>query len=562
MFGVGVIGTMGLTAPVGGLIPAGAIVVSADAYAGILAGNDTTGAGTVLSPYATLAKALTVVAEGGIIMLNGNPASPSIYTAATFFSITKGITIDAIYNQGAYLRGTGAQTRVVNVAPTAGQTVILGKLVVDAQNSIGSCILVIDQATTFTLRLRGTAVTGWTTQGVASTAAAATTKVNLIIEDAVLAGVSTRSAVYFKGLIAGGVTIRRTQITVSNQNASGHGGVIVWAKATGCQFEFTDSACNLTLDNVVGTSTTYGVQVQNIPGANIQRNSFYLDGLNQVGSRPIEAIQVVATAAAPLDSSNPIIKGNTIQHLANGGMGIEIGEDNQDSGSRGFNNGGLVEDNRVICNDFSKAGTTHGIFNGSGGNTIMRRNLLYNTGIAIGDKEGDGARSYSNVIIDAGNSYLRLKGAKNAKHTHNTMVKTVTATSTPILVTNNSTNGHVGSGCVVSGNILYSDVATPYVSAEAAEAVTMDHNDYFCSVAPAATPWSWGGTTYASLALWQAAHEATAFSANPGFVDPGNSNYDVTNAALNVVPADAGVVLDFLSRSFASPASAGAYQKQ
>ncbi len=150
-------------------LPVGALVVSAAAFGLLAAGNDTTGNGTASAPYATLAKALTVVADGGQIVLNGNPASPSIYAAATFYNITKGMKIDAVYPYGATLQATGAQTRVLNINPTAGQTIRTGKITIDANNmTLAGCVLLNDQATPYSYISQMTKFINWTSQGVAS----------------------------------------------------------------------------------------------------------------------------------------------------------------------------------------------------------------------------------------------------------------------------------------------------------------------------------------------------------------------------------------------------------
>lgn len=565
MFGVGSVGLLGLVAGlVPSLVPPGSIVVSADAFDVIPAGNDTTGNGTLANPYATLAKALAVVPEGGVIMLNGNPSAPSNYVAATLYSITKGMTIDAIFKYGAYCKGTGAQTRVFNVAPTAGQTVRFGKIVIDAATTIANCILLTDQTTKYRVELRETACTGWTTQGVSSSASAVTTKVDLYIDGALLLGTTNRSGVYCKGLIEGAFTIVRTQITMNGQNLGGHGGVIVWAKAAGCSVEISQCIIYLTVDDSVSNSTTYGVQVQNIPGVKVMNNALYVEGNHIAGSKPGEVIQIGATGAAPLDSSGAIVRGNTISHKVNGGMAIEIGEDNQDTGSRGFCNGALVENNNIICDDFSLAGATHGIFNGSGANSIIRRNQVINAGISFGDKEGDGCQCYDNVFVDGNGSMLRLKGSKNGIYVHNTFVRTKGSNFNMVLVSSNQTNGHVGANSKVSGNIFYSQVATNFVSAEATEGAVFDHNDYYSTAALGAAAWSISGTNYATLAAWKAAAEASAIAVDPQFNDIVNGDFDVNTAAtgLDIVPVNAGVLMDFLNRPFASPASAGAYQRQ
>ncbi len=375
-------------------------------------------------------------------------------------------------------------------------------------------------------------------------------------------GGSTRSAVYFKGLIAGSVTVSGCLINISSQNASGHGGLVAQALAAGVSCTFTNNVLNLTLDGVAGSSTTYGAQIMNIANANVSRNVIVATGVS--GGRPVEAIQVCAIAAAPLDSSGAYVGYNLITHNANGGLCIEIGEDNQDSGSRGFQNGAIVERNVVICNALSAAGTTHGIFNASGANSVVRNNFVKNSGIALVDKEGDGGQFYNNISIGASNSHIRLKGSKNCKFTHNTIVESATATSWPILVSNNVTNGHTGSGSAVVGNAIYVSIASGrYLTAETAENVGFTYNNYYAAAALVTNPWQLGAGGYSSLAAWKAAGEATAISIDPVFIAAGSDNYDVAGSStLNVVPADGVVATDYLGRAYASPASVGAYQRQ
>lgn len=124
--------------------------VSQSATNGYLVGADTNDGSTKLLAKLTLESAMAAASNGDTIVLNDG-----VYTASTFFNVTKGLTINPETPYGAHLKRNGAQSRVLNVNYVG--SVSLGKLVLDAEgNASTSPLSVINSGGLTSLTLDGT----------------------------------------------------------------------------------------------------------------------------------------------------------------------------------------------------------------------------------------------------------------------------------------------------------------------------------------------------------------------------------------------------------------------
>jgi hypothetical protein len=136
----------------------------------LAAGNDTTGNGTLATPYATINKALTVSATGDTIYCDTATYSES--SGSNYLNVTKGVTIatypTAVTNSGKATLQATETNRVVNINAA---NVNFTDFIFDANTAAKSCALLQANATGTFTRVdikgmgSGSTLAGWRANG-------------------------------------------------------------------------------------------------------------------------------------------------------------------------------------------------------------------------------------------------------------------------------------------------------------------------------------------------------------------------------------------------------------
>jgi len=544
------------------------LYVSAVAANGMPVGNDTTGTGTRSAPYLTFSKAHAVAIAGQKIVLNGvSEAAPTEYSAALTQTISKAIILDAEPAYAAALTTNAAQQRVLYTNPSTGGVIHVRQIVLDCKNSTLSAHQFGVQPTLYSVNFYRTKFKNFTTYG--SYVVLPNAKVSAFYDHCLFEAGDCKSAVYCSTLIAGGLTLVGPSITLTAQNTSGHGGIIALATAAGGAFTCLNASIDITIKSgITGSGSHYGIDVENIPNVLIRGGSVAIGGV--VSGHNGVPIKVSATPGAPINAGGFVVEGVAALNNSDGGMGIEVGEDDAAALASGYLNGGVVQDCSITGGDHTAtSGLLHGIFNGSGANTIIRRNIVTNAGLGVVDKQGDGAKIYGNVFKDIATDVLRIKGAQNGFAKHNTAVITRSDYRARLHnVTANPTTGVNTSNYILDGNMaVWSGVSgTEAVNVDASQGVTITRSNYWLRGGASwdSSAFTIGSTNYSNVSAYIAAAETTAKSVDPQFVDFTAGNYDLaaTSAIAALVPYDSNFPSDYLGRAFGSPGSVGAYQYQ
>lgn len=124
--------------------------VSQTATNGYVVGNDSnTGLSKALAKL-TITSAISASSNGDVIIINDGS-----YTAATFFDVTAGLSLQAETDHAVTLKCAAGQAQVIRVG-SDGQTITIGKLVIDAESNAAASCIGVNGTTARALVLSGT----------------------------------------------------------------------------------------------------------------------------------------------------------------------------------------------------------------------------------------------------------------------------------------------------------------------------------------------------------------------------------------------------------------------
>jgi hypothetical protein len=547
--------------PYAGYAPSSVLFVSSVTANGIPVGNDATATGSIANPYLTIDAAYTAAAAGKVILLNGLASAPADYRHATFLNISKAITVDAVTPYGASVSSTTTSSRAVNFSPAPGVVVNIGKIIIDGRGLCPSAVT--NSGGAYTVNFNATKFLNWTIYASNDNLTATFT-----INYTNVIGISNncRGFIYHNDLRTGAsITVDGADIRITNQNVATAATMVnltaALSQTVTASLKRVRGTVTL-LPSLTGGGNHPGVHVYNIPNVLVEDCDISVTG--NYGTRASYGIHISPSPdAAATSVAGYIVRRNRIFNGTTAGIGIVIGQDVQSAAVTGKVGAGTVSGNTITGSASAAVGGLHGILIGGGGAAAVSANWIENVGLGLVDKEGNGCVWYSNVIKDAGQSYIRLKGALNSTIAHNTCVASLGFTGTFVLATNNVDNGTVNCTATVIGNNLYGDATNgPWVSVDASQAVTLSLNNHYGTGSLSATPWIYQGTTYSTFVAYKAAVETNALSVDPNFVGLAAKNYNITvgSPLRGLVPANANYPTDYAGRSFAAPAAVGAYE--
>lgn len=546
------------------------IYVSSVNANGIPVGNDGTGTGSAAAPYLTLDKGLLEAVNGKVILFNGSPSAPTVYTtASTFVTIVKGVTFDSVVPYGATIRGVGS-VRVINVALTTDLTFGLGQITIDGADLYAG-VTQNAPANLYSVSYRGTRFIRFVSAAVSPSSGARcryTVRRCYFENDPNAVGTLLLfGAIYIFNLGDGGtVDVTDNVMRLTNHQGSPQGAIRVLGSVAGQVANCQRNQITMSIaPGLAGSGQHFGILLQNVRG-HCDDSSVRLTGGNalHVGFNfrisPPESGTVFTTNGSSMDRC--IAYNDT-----NGGMMFMAGPDQQGTVADG--NVGTVS--AIGCVGFgtarSIAGGLHGVFVGGGGTINARRCWVENTQLGYVDKVGSGSIFTGNVSVNATQAHFRLKGGSGGKFIQNTLIQRPGAAygGTAVLVLENDipTATPTTSYTIRGNNISIPTMASGgrFLNIGANDVVTMTANNWFGG-SGSANPWRNGLTNYATFAAYQAAIEASATQIDPQFVDASQDDYQLRAASLlrGSITRDIDATVDFLGNTRPEPASVGAFE--
>jgi hypothetical protein len=359
-------------------------------------------------------------------------------------------------------------------------------------------------------------ISGWTLYGVY---APSPLRADIELTDVKILGHTVRSGIDIRSFIERGIKISGGSTTLTNQNYSGHGGIIVQAQADGVAADVARHDITVTYDATyigVGASAVRLVNMR----ATIDGGTYRLTGHSAHGAKGYLA-QISTNRAG--DETELPISGSVMRNLRNcrntaaGGTIFHMGDD---GGDRRKAVGCLVEDCDGSGDDRFVAGYGHFLFlcNLKGG--LARRVKGKRASIGLIIKLSDDTAIEDSEAEDMTSSYMLAKGSRRFAFCRNTLKATTPGFSGPMLVVHSdpdpgggpSTDGVVEDCKFVANGAL----GVVFVNIDVGQTVSLARNDYrHLHGTLNAYPWRVGGKLYTRFEDYQRDVEPTATSNIP-----------------------------------------------
>jgi hypothetical protein len=516
--------------------------VSNEASNGYIVGNDTTGDGSAGNPWLTIEKSYGSGASGDTVYVNG-----TAHTAATVFTLSKGITYLPTTDYGVTLKAAAGQSQVISITISTAVTATFGKFIIDSENdSARRCVLVSASATKYGLTFTGTKFYRFKIDGIRGTAASM--KINLTCTNVIFESTTAcQSGIRLSTLIDGDIVVDGATATMTFDTDQ-NGVVNLLATAAG-YVGVTASIKNITAALTGPSSGSYWcAKAQNIPNVLMQSNTATMTAS---GSTFLYGFWICAATSSSRDASGGIIRGCTvtINGVASGEMCM-IGNDSSGAANN-LQDYGLIE----TCfgyTDTTGAGGVHGMTFNWSANGVIRRNYTNNAYIGVLFKGATGGYACGNIVNNAGYNYgLRAKGATSCVFANNTIYLHGSTVGNGLYVDGDTTSTTASTGVIFDNNIVYADVTftkLAYVSPAqsgptAASTATFSNNLYYSTVAVPSAAFTYQSTSYDTIAAWAAAKETSALTGDPKLYDVGSADFrlNIGSAAIATGTPVAGI---------------------
>lgn len=550
---------------------------------GLPVGNDTTGNGSPSAPFLTIEKALTTATGTADIRCNGT------FTPVTTYTLTGNTSLSPAAEGGCTLRAVTGQTGLLYVNPAFSSTVTVTGLTLDGRST--TTPLVYAQggtAFTYGIVLAGVTLKDYALYGVAEGAVAA---FNLTVTDSTCTSAVGSSCFYLPHQSDGAISVDALTATIAIADPNFTAGSVVHlaANASGPTFNFT-GAYNLNVTANNGSSKIYrAIYVTNVPNATVGCGSE--SATTQCGTISISlgtscrAVEMHGATSGSVIQSNGIkIYGTAFTTDCYAGHGgATIGTDGYPGASyRDKANSGRIFNNTfALGSHVAGALIEGGPFCGWVTDCQAYRNRVdYNTngsaaltyGIIL--KGCTECEAYTNILTGLNKQGILLKGGSSNRVINNTHYETANPTVsilTPFTLEIADTDStEPTTGNYLRNNIIaYLNGGTTtghfLSSIGSGNTATFANNNYYLAGAMSSSAkWTYDGTSYSSLATWQAAVEASATGYSPGFADASNGVVTLTSGSALIAGGSAlsaPFLYDFALNPFAAAdPSIGAYQ--
>lgn len=518
---------------------AATVYVSNSATNGYQIGNDANTYAQAQSkdtPWLTVTKAVSsAVSNGDTIVINDGT-----YNEASFVGPARSnLTINSENDYGAIIRNNlAAQTRVFHVGAAA-TGLILGKVVLDANNDDTYCMTFDSTNPVSSLTINGTKFLNPTSYFMTGSRV-----VNLTMSGSWVAE-SSQSGTGFSlsPNAAGNYNISNGTITQTGITA---GSTYAWAQTpsvTGNNFNISNITISRTTSNGSSLSGIYSYGPSTV---SIHDNSFSYSGATVVSAITVPNHPSITVTACSVYNNTGDLNGTD-------NYAIFVGNDSAPSVHTNIQNA-LIYGNNIT-------GTNHGYALGYVTGGKIYNNYADSLVIGVLAKYTTSTQVYNNIINNPGaGGGLYAKGGTDTLFYNNTIIEGVDTTAGPLRVTENATD------IVYKNNIVYSEQAnSAFVTVAVGSDATFDRNIYYSTQGLSATAWIYQGTGYSTLALWQAAgHDANSLSSNPLFISSSNRNLQAASPAIDAAE-DMNQSTDYVGESrydmpsIANTGSAGSY---
>jgi hypothetical protein len=549
------------------------IYVSNNVGNGLPVGSDTTGVGSLSAPLLTIDAGLAAAGDGQIVSLNCDAGHHATYSSsAATITLTTNTGITAPAAGCATVNSTGGN-QVITLSPTAGQTITLGPIIIDAQTTANYCEFFTSETTPFTVNHTGTqclnpVIDGYHAQGLANDNHV------LTFSGGGMSGTSSQACVTAFAAAGGSFSFSNGWVcAITNLATASRGGILIQAADIGgatitLPISIDDAMISIGIDAAAPAGFYNGISIKNIPSAQITNNNITISGhVSGTQGVPIviTPVQYFLGFILPAFSGNFVVSGNTVVNTTDGGYGIQVAQDGASVNALGLGNGGVVFNNDISGDATAATNGVHGVLTGGGNDTIVHNNTCHTLGFCVGDKYGNGAISYDNMGWDLYGRGIIIRGSTNFTSKHDTFIGDQSGSISAMIELQDANDaGPVvhSTGAIFLGGIwMTHGFNGPFVKVAANNQGNFSYNNYYGDAgSPASNAWSYQGVNY-TFTNWNAIIEPSAKNVDPNLVNgatPSSSaDLDLAGPGVNSwVPYSSAVPLDFFGLAFKQPLSA------
>jgi hypothetical protein len=497
--------------------------VSQSAANGYAVGNDSNTAGQAISkstPWLTWGRARIGSSAGDTIIFNdGTYLTTDGANGTTSMAINQSLSVLSENPGMVIIHGTNT-TQTLEIVPASDSVIVIGAIVVDAQNTANRGITLTNTAFTLDVTLNGTQILNPTTYGLHSQE----TALNITVNNASISIANQLTGgrgINMVSLSSGNVAIDGLVLNTTGNIAGTLAGVTITST--------TGTGSTVSINNVTGSVTNtnaggavVGVAVRNVPSAIIDHSNVIVTGINA----GVNNIGLQISADTTLSANGSIIRNSTATLNAPSGYAIIIG-DSSASGSGTAHNGKIYgcTANGVASGTIA---TPHGIVMGMGNSVLTTGGEVYNNisnnlnPAYLAAKCAASTTFHNNIASNSGiagpaiaaTQILYSKGCTGTKWFNNTV--RLTGFNAYALAVRDHGDGTHNTGVEYRNNIVYTDSSSAvFETVTTSNTATPSNNLYFAPSTLGATAWNYQGTNYNTFVAWQAVETSGALFADP-----------------------------------------------
>jgi uncharacterized metal-binding protein len=524
-------------------------VNGATASNGFGIGNDTTGDGSLSTPWATASKAVTTASDGDTIVFNcGTYTNTGSLTPTVANLILQSYTPQCATITSS--SGTNSNL-LINLAATG---ITVGDVILDGAGT-KTANVTFDAANNVAATFTGTKFKGARTHVMTSMARVTSLTMNGGW-DATIIGDSGTTNTFING-------VPSQTSTWSITNGSGYFPCTATA-TTACQAillsppggQLTATVSGVKIGFVgTGSGDVIGIKSEGVLSGTYSNNTFTYSGSTD---KTVYWIQIPNDASDASTVSVTDNSGTADALSSTTSIGFQIG-----------NNDVPTTSNNITVSRFSgnySARTNHGFLFGYIANAKGQRNVCYYAETCFVSKTTTGTTVWESNIAYGGPmtaGALRARGDTGGDFRNNTVLINEGAGTSALGIYVNESPEAANSGTTFRNNAIASIPAvTNIVNVDAGDTATFRNNAYLGGAG-----WKYQSSTYADLAAWQAVETTAIAPSTMGFVGKNTSStvsgFKLSgNSLLRRAGTDLnlGNIQDYSNRAFSHPPSIGAYE--
>lgn len=307
------------------------VYLSSVSYGGIGIGSDSSGVGLSTLPFLTIDHSYTNALPGDRLVYNGDPGSPSVYTASTKYTDDKAIRHKALVPWGATLAASGV-TAQRRVGPLNGELVEYDGFLFDgpAQTSgpAQNLLYLLSKAIKYPVVATRCKFRDWDDYN-AINQAEADLKVDLKVLDSIFTNSAARSAIAATDVVEGSLLVRGGSTTITNGLGAASGPIVWKATAAGVTATIEDHDLDYAFDAAISGIGLIGYLLNNTIGARIANLDVVIDA-SAAPTKNCHAVAISQDRSSPFPIDDSVIHNVNVQSNAAGGSLCRVGDDDAD----------------------------------------------------------------------------------------------------------------------------------------------------------------------------------------------------------------------------------------